>query len=532
MKKILSVIMALVMLVSLSAVSAFAAVTDAVVEAADGSELKLWDDIGYITGVTPETVQENFLAQLVPSNCELSLDCSSTYVGTGAVVNLVSDDSTVIKSYTIVLYGDLDCNGRIDPDDVYDLSVIDVIKNNYEVIINQKEGYLRSDLSDAVWAAADCNHDGMIDQYDRDLASDCSVEKAAIDQTVKPEFNAVVFVYRDELKAAIETFESIDFSPYSTIGVKYALKYYNKAVEVYNNPDASQSKIDNAESALTSAISTAKSVLKTAEPSIGVLSGYIKATNDVGDNAYYKWDKNLGILTLYPNSEGIIDVPLSTVTQLGYRPTPWARSIFVTTVVVTAPVTSWEDNTYIHTLYNFESVVFTDPNTKIYPDFIENCKNSNGKTITVYGCNDNHEKVAGQWGFDYKSVDEYSVSAETGSGITLDSESKTVTGVGVGKSTTDLLSYDVALGGNCYVELDSDVVGTGSKLIAKSVIDGSTLDEYDVIVYGDVDGDGVYDATDAYKVNLIINGWLTREQVGEAAWAAADCNHDGVIDSL
>ena len=57
MKRFLSIIIALIMLVSLSAVSAFAAVTDASVESADGSTLQIWDDIGYITGVTPKTSQ-------------------------------------------------------------------------------------------------------------------------------------------------------------------------------------------------------------------------------------------------------------------------------------------------------------------------------------------------------------------------------------------------------------------------------------------------------------------------------------------
>ncbi len=113
MKRFLSIILSLIMLVSLSAVSAFAAVTDASVEVADSSDLQIWDDIGYITGVTPKTSKGDFLAQLVPSNCELSLDCSSTYVGTGAVINLVSDDSTVIKSYTIVLYGDVNSDGEL-----------------------------------------------------------------------------------------------------------------------------------------------------------------------------------------------------------------------------------------------------------------------------------------------------------------------------------------------------------------------------------------------------------------------------------
>ena len=44
-----------------------------------------------------------------------------------------------------------------------------------------------------------------------------------------------------------------------------------------------------------------------------------------------------------------------------------------------------------------------------------------------------------------------------------------------------------------------------------------------------MNGDGWYDATDATLVNCIIGGMLTKEQLGEAAWLAADCNHDGVI---
>ena len=49
-------------------------------------------------------------------------------------------------------------------------------------------------------------------------------------------------------------------------------------------------------------------------------------------------------------------------------------------------------------------------------------------------------------------------------------------------------------------------------------------------MFGDVNGDGWYDGTDAITVSMIANGMLSREQVGEAVWMAADCNHDGVIN--
>lgn len=74
-------------------------------------------------------------------------------------------------------------------------------------------------------------------------------------------------------------------------------------------------------------------------------------------------------------------------------------------------------------------------------------------------------------------------------------------------------------------------VGTGSVL---SVLDKDnvSVEEFTVILFGDVNGDGWYDGQDAVIVNMLANGMLTREQVGEAVWMAADCNRDGVINQL
>ena len=58
----------------------------------------------------------------------------------------------------------------------------------------------------------------------------------------------------------------------------------------------------------------------------------------------------------------------------------------------------------------------------------------------------------------------------------------------------------------------------------------NTYISYTIVIFGDVNGDGWYDGTDAITVSCIANGMLTREQVGDAVWMAADCNHDGVID--
>lgn len=70
--------------------------------------------------------------------------------------------------------------------------------------------------------------------------------------------------------------------------------------------------------------------------------------------------------------------------------------------------------------------------------------------------------------------------------------------------------------------------GTGSNI--QLLKNEEMLEEYTIVIFGDVNGDGWYDGQDAVTVSMIAGGMLTREQVGEAVWMAADCNHDGVID--
>ena len=72
--------------------------------------------------------------------------------------------------------------------------------------------------------------------------------------------------------------------------------------------------------------------------------------------------------------------------------------------------------------------------------------------------------------------------------------------------------------------------GTGSTALLTNGED--VIDGYTVVIFGDINGDGWYDGNDAFLVNLIVAGMLDRDDVGEAIWTAADCNHDGVIDEL
>ena len=85
---------------------------------------------------------------------------------------------------------------------------------------------------------------------------------------------------------------------------------------------------------------------------------------------------------------------------------------------------------------------------------------------------------------------------------------------------------------NSNVEVSSETskAGTGSTVTLYRA-NGGIFKEIEILIYGDVNSDGVYDAQDAFIVNCIANGMLTREQVGEAKFLAADCNHDGEVNS-
>ena len=115
----------------------------------------------------------------------------------------------------------------------------------------------------------------------------------------------------------------------------------------------------------------------------------------------------------------------------------------------------------------------------------------------------------------------------SGSGAVI-TEDNLVYGLAAGLDSID--GYVAASANGCEVKVtkSGDKIGTGT--LVEIYKDGYLVDAYTVVIFGDVDGDGWYDAQDAYIVSLITNGLLTREQTGEAKYLAADCNHDGVID--
>ena len=123
--------------------------------------------------------------------------------------------------------------------------------------------------------------------------------------------------------------------------------------------------------------------------------------------------------------------------------------------------------------------------------------------------------------------DDITLAVINGSGAVI-TEDNLVYGLAAGLDSIE--GYVAASADGCEVKVSKSGNKIGTGTLVEIYKDGYLVDAYTVVIFGDVDGDGWYDAQDAYIVSLITNGLLTREQTGEAKYLAADCNHDGVID--
>ncbi len=119
---------------------------------------------------------------------------------------------------------------------------------------------------------------------------------------------------------------------------------------------------------------------------------------------------------------------------------------------------------------------------------------------------------------------------EPTNGMVVDYANNTVYGLTPGVDSlagyTDVVASDAEW---VYTET-SNGFGTGSKAVLKN--GGEVISEYTVLIFGDVTGDGWYDAEDAFLVNMVACGMLDESAVGELFMIAADCNHDGIVNEL
>ncbi len=118
---------------------------------------------------------------------------------------------------------------------------------------------------------------------------------------------------------------------------------------------------------------------------------------------------------------------------------------------------------------------------------------------------------------------------EATNGLNIDYANNIVYGLAAGIDSIEIYTNIIADGAEWVYEETQNGFGTGTKAMLKS--GDEIVSEYIILIFGDVDGNGWYDANDAFLVNMIASGLISADRLSEAQFRAADCNHDGVIDS-
>ncbi|HBL40068.1 MAG TPA: hypothetical protein DDY98_00240 [Ruminococcaceae bacterium] len=133
-------------------------------------------------------------------------------------------------------------------------------------------------------------------------------------------------------------------------------------------------------------------------------------------------------------------------------------------------------------------------------------------------------KYAVENGIPYEILDK--ITASVNSSMQFDYEKGLTYGFALGQNDMSAL---IAPNG-CCLETCFDRVATGSKI---RILDANNnlVNEYEAVVFGDINGDSWYDGTDAYFVYLVANGLISADALTEAQRTACDANHDGVINA-
>ncbi|MBQ9552802.1 MAG: dockerin type I repeat-containing protein [Clostridia bacterium] len=113
-------------------------------------------------------------------------------------------------------------------------------------------------------------------------------------------------------------------------------------------------------------------------------------------------------------------------------------------------------------------------------------------------------------------------------GVVINEESHCIYGLSAGAAQNCVAVTD----GTAAYEYSNtkQALGTGTKVDIYNN-DNMLVDSYTVVVFGDIDGDGWYNGTDAYYVSLLANGLIPQTALTDAQRTACDANHDGVIDN-
>ena len=91
--------------------------------------------------------------------------------GTGSKVEIYDKKNNLVDTYSILIYGDINGDGWHDGRDAVLVNCI------YNGMLTEEQ------VNSSQWLAADCNHDGKIDEADYILLVNCGIFLSKIEQT-------------------------------------------------------------------------------------------------------------------------------------------------------------------------------------------------------------------------------------------------------------------------------------------------------------------------------------------------------------
>jgi len=146
------------------------------------------------------------------------------------------------------------------------------------------------------------------------------------------------------------------------------------------------------------------------------------------------------------------------------------------------------------------------------------------KSNPEYSNNENSDNNSKHENITVKSLslysDTYNISNDTITGITQ----KTKAGTFLKNIRSD--SAETVLRDNNGNRTETGYVGTGWSV---ELSDGQKTKRYDIIIKGDVNGDGIVDSGDIKKLFMYIDN---TDSINKLDLLAADCNNDGITDTI
>ncbi len=130
------------------------------------------DNTGFVvSGIAPKLTPAAFASDYAKVVGTGTISCDDAFIGTGSIIRIVNAGAT-LKTYTALVYGDIDGNGKINGQDAF---LIELYTNGM---------LTAADIGVLGMRAADADHDGNVDADDLTLVRNAGVSKASVSQVV------------------------------------------------------------------------------------------------------------------------------------------------------------------------------------------------------------------------------------------------------------------------------------------------------------------------------------------------------------